>query len=310
MMPDINLNFNEQNLKTRLNSSAIYSGFEGTEAFLTNEQVFECFEKSWTENFSHIIPETQPRLIYVIGQTGAGKTGLVSLLSNTEKNIAIIDTDCFRKFHPNFESLYKFENSSDLTHPMAKNLYELTVMRCLDRKISFLGEATMKAMEKVKTQLKKAKSLGYSIYTNLIVARLEDSFLGSYYRAARSIEVGAAPRFVPLSIQDEAYKNIGIFSSSTESISEMNYFRIYNRNLNIILNQKIEQDKIYSSVETIKQKIEYERNRERTEEERYILNKQLEFVLSIFDKGLIQITTKQDFLKEHESRKIKTQLIE
>ena len=129
MMSDTNLNFNEQNLKMRLNSSAIYSGFESTKAFLTNEQVFECFEKSWTENFSEITPEAQPRLIYVIGQTGAGKTGLVSLLSNTEKNIAIIDTDNFRKFHPNFEILSKFDNSSGLTHPMAKNLYELTVMR-------------------------------------------------------------------------------------------------------------------------------------------------------------------------------------
>lgn len=309
-MSDINLNSNEQNLKIRLCNSTIYSGFEGTEAFITNEEVFKCFEKSWTENFSHITSELQPRLIYVIGQTGAGKTGLVSLLTDGEKNIVVVDTDDFRKFHPNFELLSKFENSSDLTHPMAKNLYELTVMRCLDRKISFLGEATMKAKEKVEMQLKKAKSLGYSIYTNLIVARLEDSFLGSYYRAARSIEVGAAPRFVPLSIQDEAYKNIGIFSSSTESISEMNYFRIYNRNLIIILNQKIEQDKIYSSVETIKQKINYERNRERTQEEKEILNKQLEFVLMTFDKGSIKITTKENFLEEYKSRKNKISLLE
>lgn len=103
---------------------------------LSDEDYFITFLKIIKHLFSDKIPEkTNPEAKILISQTGSGKTNLRKLLLEENNNCIVIDSDLYKKFRPDAESIRR----EDPTHFGA-----LTGIDCYDHANNFINLATSK----------------------------------------------------------------------------------------------------------------------------------------------------------------------
>jgi len=282
----------------------VYEKFRGNEdVFLTNQQIYDLFEIFWEKNCSGLQAEEHPKLYIVGAQPGAGKTGLVSLISETYKVKAFIG-DIFRGSHPNAVKFLNSEEYSSFTGPLDGVMNKLCIARCIDRKISLVQETTMAHLDSILENINAAITNNYEINLCQLAVSKYDSFLGIYSRAANFVKFGSALRLVNPKFHDIAYEGVLKIFDYPDIITKLNSVVIYNRRLEMIcgLNGQKLSDNTKLKIDFIKKLIERERTRVHTNEEMAELEEQKFIVLDCIDKGLIPVK-RETFLKELESRK-------
>ncbi|HSQ97978.1 MAG TPA: zeta toxin family protein [Rickettsiales bacterium] len=295
----------EKNLKNELNKSELYASYkDNTDVFLTNEQIYKIFEKFWEENCSKLKSEDNPKLFIIAAQPGSGKTGLVSRIESQHK-IPILTGDNYRIYHPNYKMFFDTQNFSKFTHPLNLTMCRLSIARCLDRHISFIMENPLKNPLQNAEYIVNGNNLEFKVNFYIMAVKKNDSFLGTYYRLAKFIEVGTGARETTHKTHDECYDGISKSLELKESISKLNSLKLFNRNLEPIFEANISSSNVNTICLEAKKSLIAERNRPYTKEEVEELEKQKNFVLDYIDKGLITVISKDDFLKEYESRKEK-----
>lgn len=294
---------NEKKIREYFKLDDVYKNFRGNQTvFLTNGQIYEIFERLWNENYSKLKSEDNPRLFIVGAQPGAGKTGLVNKIGEDSKVLSLIG-DIYRTLHPNIKIIVNNPDYCTLTYPLNRVINLLVISRCLDRRISFAFETTMRDLQSVERKLEMAYNSGYSIHFNILVVKKDSSFIGSYYRAAMAIKDNEGTRFNTPDFHDEAYNGVFDFFSHTESILKLNSLKLFNRNLELIFETDTLPSNIYTACLMARRVITAERTRSYIEKEAEELERQKTLVLYYIDKGLITVISKEDFSRECESRK-------
>lgn len=294
---------NEKIVRGRFDADVVYKNFRDNPiVFLANEQIYEIFERFWNENCSNLLPSVNPSLFIVGAQPGAGKTGLVNKIGIERKVLSLIG-DVYRSLHPNIRIIVDNPDYSRFTGPLNGVINLLVISRCIDRKISFVFETTMGNLESTERSMEMAYNGGYSLNINMLIVKKSDSFLGTYYRAARMIENHATSRFSISAFHDKAYNGILDFLSHKESISKLNSLVLFNRNLEPIFEaHDISPANVNVVCLRARDDVVRERGRPHTREEAEELERQKAFVLDYIDRGLITVVSRDSFLREYESR--------
>lgn len=295
----------EQKIKNDFNDKGeVYEHFRNNkDVFLTNNQIYDIFEKFWDENYSHLKSEDNPTLYIVGAQPGAGKTGLVGLIEN-ETNLSVLTGDQYRSCRPNY--LIFSEREKDFLSQINFVICMLMIGRCLDKQISFIMENPLKNVEQNIYYIKEAKKRNFVVNLDLMVVKNYDSYVGIYYRCINFIKNGQAGRITSNRTHDLGYDGVLKTFNYTNVLSSIDSLCLYNRNLCQLFkaDKNDLQNYTFSTIERAKQTINIERNREYTEKERKDLNNQISDIIEYIDKGLLPIS-KEEFLKELELRKEK-----
>lgn len=142
--------------------------------------------------------EEKPKLVFVAGQAGAGKSRLIPVANKKlNYNAVVIDYDVIRSMHPKFE-LASIENKEDLhlaLLPDADRASQEIRDYCRETKLNLIYEGTMRATEGFLKMAREYKMSGYEIDLELMSVPKFESYTSTFFRYAMQLESDANPRW-------------------------------------------------------------------------------------------------------------------
>ena len=167
-----------------------------------------------------------PKLIFVAGQAGAGKSKLVPVVNEElEYNAVISDYDTVRSLHPKFEQASK-EYPADvhfLLLPDADKANEDLRHYCRDNNLNLIYEGTMRGTKVFLEIAQEFKDAGYEIDLRLMAVPKLESYGSTLLRYSMDLLHNNIPRWVPKEVHDESYKNFVI------TLKELRSRQLYDR---------------------------------------------------------------------------------
>lgn len=106
------------------------------------KDVINGSESYWNEKGKNLESKENPKVYFLGGQSGAGKSKLKDRIG---KNNLVIDVDEFRKYHPNYFELYKKygKDSAKYTHNFASAVADELVKKSMEKKVDVIVDGTL-----------------------------------------------------------------------------------------------------------------------------------------------------------------------
>lgn len=192
------------------------------------KDVINGSESYWNEKGKNLESKENPKVYFLGGQSGAGKSKLKDRIG---KNNLVIDVDEFRKYHPNYFELYKKygKDSAKYTHNFASAVADELVKKSMEKKVDVIVDGTLKSLKTPKERAEEYKKNGYSLEINTVVVKPEKSFLSNLMRYEELIEEKKIPRLAPKEIHDECVKNFPVTVSELYKTKLFDDIKLYNR---------------------------------------------------------------------------------
>lgn len=175
----------------------------------------------------------QPLCILLGGLPGSGKTNLVKqiLEEYKERDFVIIDTDDYRKLHPDYESLIKtpekaIAETSNFSNTIEANL----IKKSIEEHCDIISVTTLRATESIdKILYEPAIKSGYRMEACIMSVPISESGLSAQSRYERQIANGECPRFTPMSFIESSFQGIKNTIQMLQRKKDKPTIRIYNR---------------------------------------------------------------------------------
>lgn len=198
---------------------------------LTEEEYKEYYKK--VNNFFTIgkKKDEKPKLVFVAGQAGAGKSRLIPIAKEELKyNAVISDYDAIRALHPNYDIACKEvpQNVHFALLPDANRANEDLRHYCRDNSLNLIYEGTMRGTNVFIDIAKEFKEAGYEIDLRLMAVPKLESYGSTLLRYATELH-GENPRWVPKEVHDESYEK---FVVTLQELSKQNLYddaKVYKR---------------------------------------------------------------------------------
>lgn len=172
----------------------------------------------------------KPKAFILGGQPAAGKSHFIKNILKRDKNVAIINGDDFRGYHPYYHCLLEEneENASDsvqkdINYWIEKAIYEISL-----KKYSMIIEGTMKNVNVPIKTAEFLKSRGYFVELNVILVNPEISKVDILKRYLVCKSILGVARFTKLQAHNETvnkiFENI-LLINDNENIDVFKLFR-------------------------------------------------------------------------------------
>lgn len=141
--------------------------------------------------FDEKSPVTNPKMVYITGQTGAGKTTLITrLLKEKEyQNYVIIDSDMWRVFTPNYRDIVarngtdEVEEITGRTKKWRDKLFE----ECIEKQYNIIYHTSMTNIEWVISQTNRLRETAYDVSLTVLACNRLESRLSNCMRYINSV---------------------------------------------------------------------------------------------------------------------------
>ena len=181
--------------------------------------------------------QTYPRAILLAGQPGAGKTELSSMLSSEMAgDVAFINGDDYRRYHPHRHQLYqKFGSDSvRMTSPFSNAVTERLIEELSDLRFNLVIEGTGRTVQVPKATAELLTTKGYTVDMAVIAARPEVSLISTLLRFYRMNEGGTIPRATAISAHDNIVAVLPGNLDTLNSLPCISRLSIWNRELELL----------------------------------------------------------------------------
>ena len=176
--------------------------------------------------------EAKPKLVFIAGQAGAGKSKLIPLVNEQLGfNAVLSDYDTVRSMHPNFAKANKEvpENVHLALLPGADKANEDLRHYCRDNNLNLIYEGTMRGTQVFLKVAQEFKDAGYEIDLALMAVPKLESYGSTLFRCATALLNNTGPRWVPKSVHDESYDNFIITLQELQKHSLFDRATVYRR---------------------------------------------------------------------------------
>lgn len=229
-----------------------------------------------------------PKLIFVAGQAGAGKSKLIPVVyERLNYNAVVLDYDKIRSMHPRFDEATRDGHNVHLALlPDADRANEDLRDYCMAHNLNLIYEGTMRGTKGFIDMAKKYRAAGYEIDLSLMsVPRLE-SYGSTLLRYATDLIQNNIPRWVPKEVHDESYENFIITLKEFQQRGLFDRAEVYRRGREEQIGRPVQ---IYSTEDaqfsSPVEAVEYGRNKYRLEAVLDFISK-YEMVKHIFEEKL------------------------
>jgi len=156
-------------------------------------------------------PVERPKLVFVVGQPGAGKSKLTPLINRQlGYNAVASDIDVIRSLHKNYQ-LVNTEAPEELYRALIPAIdkadKELRAY-CIQSKLNVIYEGTMRATQGYVDMAEMFRSAGYDIEVAVMAVPELESYGSSILRYATDLMSNNSPRWVIKEAHDAAYENL------------------------------------------------------------------------------------------------------
>lgn len=203
----------------------------------SEDHVTGVVEKETALALSRFHGQRQPRAVLLAGQPGAGKTRLSSLaVSLMDGDAAFINADDYRRYHPNYRTLYT-EFGSDcvgLTGAFSSAVTECLIQRLSDSRFNLVIEGTGRTVDVPRRTAELLTAKGYTVELGVIAARPEVSLCSTLLRFYQMNEGGTIPRSTAVPIHDEIVAALPGNLDTLTALDCISRLRIWDRNLTLL----------------------------------------------------------------------------
>lgn len=169
-------------------------------------------------------PVENPKLVFVAGQAGAGKSKLIPVINDKlQYNAVISDYDMVRAIHPKFNQASR-EVPEDVhlaLLPDADRANEDLRHYCRDNSLNLIYEGTMRGTKVFIEIAKEFKKADYEIDLSLMAVPKLESYGSTLLRYATDLMQNNSGRWVSKEIHDESYDK---FVVTLNELSKQNLF--------------------------------------------------------------------------------------
>ncbi len=176
--------------------------------------------------------EDRPKLIFVAGQAGAGKSRVIPIIKRElEYNVAISDYDIVRSLHPKYEEANKevAENIHLALLPDADRANKDLRQYCMRNHLNLIYEGTMRGTNVFIEIAKEFQEAGYEIGLRLMAVPKLESYGSTFLRYATDILHNNRPRWISKEIHDESYEKFIITLRELEKQNLFKEAKVYKR---------------------------------------------------------------------------------
>jgi len=191
----------------KLTEEDIQSGIED----FFSQLLVEARRKKISAKSIEDLSSSHPRISYVVGQPGAGKTTLSkSIQKEYEKDdecVVELGSDKIATYHRDYTKLLRllpedcYSISRDFVVPAEKIISE----RLRNHKINIVRETSLSKGDKTFRKIQKFKDSGYEVEINVLAVDKFESFLSCIERDIKLLELGFDPRPVARINHDKMY---------------------------------------------------------------------------------------------------------
>lgn len=203
----------------------------------SEDHVTGVVEKETALALSRFHGQRQPRAVLLAGQPGAGKTRLSSLaVSLMDGDAAFINADDYRRYHPNYRTLYT-EFGSDcvgLTGAFSGAVTECLIQRLSDSRFNLVIEGAGRTVDVPRRTAELLTAKGYTVELGVIAARPEVSLCSTLLRFYQMNEGGTIPRSTAVPIHDEIVAALPGNLDTLTALDCISRLRIWDRNLTLL----------------------------------------------------------------------------
>ena len=170
------------------------------------ENYFKAVNLSFTTGKKSV---SKPKLVFVAGQAGAGKSKLIPIVyEKLGYNAVVSDYDKVRTMHPRFEQANRECSNVHLALlPDADRANEDLRHYCRDNHLNLIYEGTMRGTQVFINIAQEFRDAGYEIELCLMSVPKLESYGSTFLRYATDLIQNNIPRWVPKEVHDESYEN-------------------------------------------------------------------------------------------------------
>lgn len=169
------------------------------------ENYFKAVNLSFTTGKKSV---SKPKLVFVAGQAGAGKSKLIPIVyEKLGYNAVVSDYDKVRTMHPRFEQANRECSNVHLALlPDADRANEDLRHYCRDNHLNLIYEGTMRGTQVFINIAQEFRDAGYEIELCLMSVPKLESYGSTFLRYATDLIQNNIPRWVPKEVHDESYE--------------------------------------------------------------------------------------------------------
>jgi len=182
----------------------------------------ETFEKS-TSN--------RPFAIIVIGQPGAGKSGVMAYSENQFPSAVSLDIDNFRAFHPKYSEVSKNhpELFERVTGEFASRMIHLLTPRLINEKYNLILHKTRGDDAVIYDTIKPLQEQGYDVILRVLAVNHLESKVSALDRSLSQREKYKFCRWVEIPYHNAQYEGIPILIERIEKEKLADLIEVYTR---------------------------------------------------------------------------------
>ena len=191
----------------------------GMENFLT-QLLIEAKSKRSDAKTLEDISSRHPKISYIVGQPGAGKTSIEKYIqgeyAKKDECTVEISADKVATYHKYYDELLKLLPNECYMHTrkFVTPACEVILKKVRDKSINIVRECALCKGEQDYRRIKDFKDSGYEVEINIIAVDKYESFLSCIERDVKLLELGYDPRPVTRKNHDNMYN--AFFNELTE----------------------------------------------------------------------------------------------
>jgi UDP-N-acetylglucosamine kinase len=161
--------------------------------------------------FAQTQPVAQPKLVVIAGQTGAGKSKIVSKTTQEMGyNVLPVSTDAMRNFHPQHDEIVNSDDklAAERTQPDASEWANVLLRNAIATRRNIILEGVFRNGSRMASIIELAKSNGYFVTVRFVAAHERFSVWGIIVRYEREKVRSRYGRYAPIAYHDECYRSL------------------------------------------------------------------------------------------------------
>ena len=198
-----------------------------------NNNLNEVIEKICNEKIKGKKINEQPLCVLLGGLPGSGKSNLIKQVQEEYKgrDFVVIDTDDYRKLHPNYELLIKTpEKAIEETSEFSNAIEAELIKKAFEEHCDIISVTTLRATEAIDRILyEPAIRKGYKVQACIMSVPITESGLSAQNRYEKQIENGECPRFTPMSFIESCFQGITNTIQMLQNKKDRPIIKVYNR---------------------------------------------------------------------------------
>ena len=174
--------------------------------------------------------QSDPLVVFIVGQPGAGKTAAqFDILRSLEQShvgltpdeIAVIDADVYRKYHPKWDEYCRVDDRTAAlnTHFAASYWVNQAISHVTHKKYNAIVSATFKNPDNAMAKIRGFKRNGYHVTVAFMAVHEAVSHFSTIYRYHDRRRKFGWGRWVPAHIHDVAYARLPEVARSIEGLT-------------------------------------------------------------------------------------------